>query len=331
MVRLDFDPSTSVIGPSIRLETLAIAGAILFAMVFAALSAGWSRPVEDGSDAAAGAAAPKLRRDDLVLIAFGAVPGAVIGGRLDYVLVHLDYYSANPGAIADPGQGGFGLTLAVVLGTLTAITVALLLAAPVGRWLGVAAIPVLLGLGLGKLAMVLGGTGQGSYSNGPVATSYVGPGPWGSANPSFPAVPSQAIEGGLDLALAVLVLLLPFLLRLRVGPWRIAGQARLAPSRQWAFLTGGRRFLTVLGLWALVRFAAAFTWRDAHVVGPWVAEQLILFMVAEVALVGSVAAGLFWRAPVGPVASVASLSRRVAPNAYPAGDPATWPPGPGGD
>ena len=46
----------------------------------------------------------------------GAVPGAILGGRLGYVLDHLDYYSANPAAIADPAQGSLTLTLAVPFG-----------------------------------------------------------------------------------------------------------------------------------------------------------------------------------------------------------------------
>jgi hypothetical protein len=45
----------------------------------------------------------------------------------------------------------------------------------------------------------------------------------------------------------------------------------------------------VLGLWAIVRFAAAFTWRDARVLGPFGAEQLVLVPVAVVALCGPLA------------------------------------------
>ena len=75
--------------------------------------------------------AGRLRRDDLILIAFGVVPGAFVGGRLGYGLIHLDYYRANPSTLGDPGQGGLALTLAVVLGTLSGLAVARLLAAPI--------------------------------------------------------------------------------------------------------------------------------------------------------------------------------------------------------
>jgi prolipoprotein diacylglyceryltransferase len=292
VTRFNFDPSTSFLGISIRLETLALAGVILLVLLVAALSAGRERVALDDSGPVI-QAAPKMRRDDLILIAFGAVPGAVVGGRLSYVLVHLDYYSADPRAVVDPGQGGFGLTLAVVLGTITAIAVARLLAAPINRWLGVAAIPLLLGLGLGKLTMVLGGVGQGRYSGSTLATAYAGPGPWGSINPTFSALPSQAVEGCLVLAVAVLVLILPSVLRLRIRDWRLFVRPGWASRHEWSLLTGGRRYLTVLVLWAAVRFVAAFTWRDAHVVGPFVADQLVLVLVMAVCLVGSdVVAGL---------------------------------------
>jgi prolipoprotein diacylglyceryltransferase len=274
---------------SIRWETLALAGVILLLLFLAALSAGRSRgPAAEGG---ASAEAPKLRRDDLILMAFGAVPGAIVGGRVSYGLVHWDYYAASPGAITDPAQGGFGLTLAVVLGTLTAVAVARLLAAPIGRWLGVTAVPLLLGLGLGKLTMVLGGVGQGQYSDSSWATVYAGDGPWGSTNPSFSALPSQAIEGALVLGVAALVLIVPPLLRLRIRRWRWLVRPGRAPRHEWFLLTGGRRFLTILALWAAVRFAAEFTWRDGHVLGPFVVDQLVLAAVVAVCLFGPTAVG----------------------------------------
>ena len=273
-------------GLSIRLETLAMAGAILAVLLLAAVGAGRAGAGAAAADDAARAALPKLRRDDLILIAFGAVPGAVLGGRLDYALIHLDYYRATDGAITDPAQGAFGLTLAVVFGTLTAMAVARLLAAPVSRWLGVAAVPVLLGLGLGKLAMALGGTGQGVYSSNSWATAYVHSGDWGSLNPSFPAIPSQLMEGGLVLAAAVFIFVLPFPLRLRIRRWRSLARPGFAPRHDWLYLTGWRRLVTVLGLWAAARFWVAFTWRDAQVYGSLNVEQLILAGVAALILVG---------------------------------------------
>jgi phosphatidylglycerol:prolipoprotein diacylglycerol transferase len=297
VIKFDFDPTASPFGLSIRLETLALCGVIFMVLVLIALRAGRA-PVPDVASAADSHAAldaavdsrgsrasgGRLRRDDLILIAFGVVPGAVVGGRLSYILIHLDYYNANPGALADPSRGGLGLTLAVILGIVSGLAVARLLAAPIERWLHVAGVPVLLGLGFGKLAMLYGGTGQGSYSDSSFATSYVGSGPWGSLNPDFPALPSQAIEGVLVLAAAAIVMLVPLLLRLRLRRWRSVVRPGWSPRREWSWLNGGTGFATVISLWIIARFVAAFTWRDARVAGPFNAEQIVLLVVLALVL-----------------------------------------------
>ncbi len=188
-----------------------------------------------------------LRPDDLLFIAVAAVPGAVIGGRLGYVLLHLDYYAANTGAIADPGQGSLELALAVVGGVLSGTYVAALLGAPIGRWLRAVALPLLFVLGAGKLAMVLAGSGQGQPSDLAWATAYIGAGPWGSLAPELPSHPSQVYEG---VALLVILALLTLALAAE------AFQAR-----------DGRLFLVALGAWSLARAAVSLTWRDPAVAG----------------------------------------------------------------
>lgn len=290
VIDYSFDPTVAPLGLSIRLETLALCAAIFLVLVLVALRAGRAPASDETIDERS---AGRLRRDDLILIGFGVVPGAVVGGRLDYGLLHLDYYLANPGALTDPSQGGLGLTLAVVLGIATGLAVARLLAAPIDRWLHVAGLPVLVGLGLGKLAMLLGGAGQGSYSDASWAVSFSGPGPWGSMNPSFPALPSQALEGGLVLTAAFGAVLVPLLLRLRLRPWHRIVRPGWSPPHEWWILTGSRGFATLLSLWIAARFVAAFTWRDARVLGPLNAEQILLVVVLMVVLIApSVPAGL---------------------------------------
>ena len=286
VIRLDFDSTITWLGLTVRRETVAIAAAVFVAMVLAAIAAGRMQARLDRLDGSGERdrdhgrdGEPRLRRDDLVLIAFGAVPGAVVGGRLGYGLIHFDYYSAHPAALTDPGQGSFALTLGVLLGIFGAMGVARLLTAPIGRWLHVASLPLLLALGLSKLAMVLGGAGQGQYSDSSWATVYVRPGPWDSANPGLAALPSQAIEGGLVLLVAALMLVGPVLLRFRLRRWRRVVRPGWAARRDWALLRGGYRFATALCLWALVRALAAFTWRDARIVGPFGAEQLVLLAI----------------------------------------------------
>ena len=139
-----------------------------------------------------------LRSDDLLFVVLGIVPGAVVGGRLGYVLLHPDFFAGRPGAILDPGVGSLELGLAVVGGAITGVIVAALLDGDLGRWLHIAALPFLVVIGLGKLAMVLGGSGQGQPWLGDWATAYLGPGPWGSLAPAAAVAPIAGLRGDRD-------------------------------------------------------------------------------------------------------------------------------------
>jgi phosphatidylglycerol:prolipoprotein diacylglycerol transferase len=281
VIVLDFDPYLRLGDRAIRWETLGIALALLLGLVVLALAAGrtpagevWigeEEPPEEREDRGPW----HLRRDDLLFIVLGAVPGAVVLGRLGYGLLHVDYYGEQWRALLDPSQGSMELALAVVGGTLTAIYVAALLDAPVGRWLHVAIVPLLLVLGLGKAAQALGGSGQGAALDAAWATAYLPPGPWGSVGAEIPAHPSQLYEALTTLVVLILVLLL----------------ARLTPLRR----ADGRLYAVGLGLWALGRAAVAGTWRDPPVVGSLNAGQLIALGVAGAALVAAVVATLAGR------------------------------------
>ncbi len=152
-----------------------------------------------------------------------------------------------------------------MLGALTGGLVARLFDAPLGRWYRLALLPMLLVLGLGKAAMVLGGSGQGLPSVADFATRYLGPGPWGSLGPAVPSHPSQAYE-----AIGVLVVVV------------VLGLARLLGAFGRA---DGRVFAVGLGLWATVRLVVAGTWRDAPVIGGLNGEQLMDLAIVALALV----------------------------------------------
>jgi phosphatidylglycerol:prolipoprotein diacylglycerol transferase len=196
----------------------------------------------------------------------GAVPGAIVGGRLGYVLDHLDFYRANGSAVLDPTQGGLTLTLAVPLGILTGSLIARLLGAPVGRWMHVAALPLLFVLGAGKLVGVLGATGQGAAMSSSWATAYAGPGPWGSLGAEIPAHPSQVYE---TLAIAVAIAILAALSR-----------TRLVDRRD------GTALYLAVGLWGAARFLVGFTWRDDAVLGPLRMDQVLVVAVIGLAALG---------------------------------------------
>ena len=93
VIELSFDPIVTVGGVAVRLETIGVALAILVGLVVAALVARRT-PIDVTRPADAPGPEPDelnhLRRDDLLYIAVAAVPGAVVGGRLGYALIHLD-------------------------------------------------------------------------------------------------------------------------------------------------------------------------------------------------------------------------------------------------
>jgi phosphatidylglycerol---prolipoprotein diacylglyceryl transferase len=269
VIVLDFDPYLHFGERAIRWETLALAAVVLVGIVLAAFLAGRT-PRDDvliGEEELPedeGEGPWHLRRDDLLFILLGIVPGAVVLGRIGYGLLHVDYYSQDWRMLLDPGQGSLELTLAVLGGTLTGIYVAALLGASVGRWLHVAIVPVLIVLGLGKAAQVLGGSGQGSAVDLSWATAYLPPGPWGSPGAEIPAHPSQVYEALMTGLVLVLVIAL----------------SRLTPLRR----ADGRLYLVGIGIWALGRGLVASTWRDPHVVGGLNAEQIICLAVAALML-----------------------------------------------
>ncbi len=294
VITFTFDPLLRIGDWTVRWETVGIALAILIALVVAAVVAGRVPVPAHGTDDLFG----HLRRDDILFIAVGIVPGAVIGGRIAYVALHLDYFSRFPATIVDPATGGLALSGAVLLGALTGGIVARLFDAPVARWYWVAVVPMLLALSLGKAANILGGTGQGLPSTLDQATRYLGPGPWGSLGPDVPSIPAQAYE-----AIGVGVLL-----GFMVAAWAL-GAFR---SRD------GRAFAVALGGWAVVRFGVAATWRDPTVLGPFRAEQLLDLGIMAIAIVAYLAISVRKRGGAAEADDLAPSSSapvaRVAPD-----------------
>jgi prolipoprotein diacylglyceryltransferase len=255
VIQLSFDPVLHLgDSASVRLATVALALVLFLAILFAAWIA--ARTPADGPYVPP----PSLRPDDLLFIAVGAVPGAVIAGRVGYALLHADFYLAHPAAIADPSQGSLSLSLVPLGGLLSAIVIVRLIEAPLGRWMHVATLPTLF-----RLAGVLSAAGQGAPSDLDWATAYDGPGPWDSLAPGLPSHPSQAYEG---LALLVVLVVLGVAL------------ARGAFAKR-----DGRVLLFAIASWAAVRAVVAATWRDDLVLGPLRAEQLIDLAVMFVCLV----------------------------------------------
>ena len=228
-----------------------------------------------------------LRLDDLLFIVAGGTAGAVLFGRLGWILLYLDWYRVHTDAILDTAVGGLTLAGGVVGGILAGLLMAVVLGAPVARWLGVAVVPLLAALAAGKLAMVLGGAGQGLPYDGPWATAFAGPGPWVSLAPLIPSYPAQIYEAGISAAVLVGVLLLALVPGLRRHPAAL--------------------FAIGIGAWALGRFAVASRWRDPVLVAGLNGDQVVTAGIALIAALVLVAIVVrVRRAPAGPTPSLAA-------------------------
>jgi len=247
VIAFDFDPLLRLGDGAVRWETIGVAAAIFAALVLAGLAA----------------RSLALRLDDLLFVVLGIVPGAVVGGRLGYVFLHPAWYGPDPARILDPGSGSLELTIGVVGGALTGTVVAVLLDGQPGRWLHAATLPTLVALAGGKLAMVLGGSGQGAPWDGDLATAYLGPGPWGSLGAQIPSHPSQVYEALATVAILIIVMALMTLPAVR------------RPD--------GRAFFFALALWALGRAVVAGTWRDPVASGPFRLGQVLDLALAAAA------------------------------------------------
>lgn len=251
---LGFDPFVRIGDLDVRWEAVALAVVVLLSLAL------WIVELRDR-------VRPTPTGEDIAFVLLAVIPGAVVGGRLLHVLDFQEVYLADPRAAFDFGRGSLSLVGAVVGGCLTGGYMCRLLRGRVGTWADAAALPLLVGIGGGKLALLLGGAGQGMASDGVLALAFDGPGPWRSVDPSVAAWPSQALEGAWTLFGVVPVMLLGEHLR------------------------GGRRdgrgvvFLAALAWWLTGRLAVALTWRDEPLVGGLGAEGLVTGITLVLALV----------------------------------------------
>ncbi len=313
VIELSFDPLLQLGALAIRWQTVGVTVALLAGLGLAALvvpDIGSQQPffrrrrAPDLSPSFPDApvldsnvetrAASGLRIDDLVLIVLGVVPGAVIGGRLAHVLIYWDSYVASPLSIFDPSVGGLSLLGAVLGGLVSGAYIARMIGAPVRRWADAAAVPFLLALGLGKLAQLLGGSGQGLPFEGAWAVAFLGDGPWVSANPEVPAHPAQVYE----------------------GIWLWIGIAVVLFARRLARLYGpvedGLLFVSIALSWFLSgRILAGYFWRDPELLLGFNGEQVLA--LAALLVIGAVLWTRERRRRVAPVAVALILVAALTP------------------
>ncbi len=276
-VTLDFPPIADLGAVQLPWRALALAAVVALALAWFARRAR--------------GAIPGVPTGDIAFIVLGAIPGAVVGGRLVHGIAYAGAYALEPGALFDLGRGSLSLAGAIVGGALTAGWLCGRLGYPARTWADAAAPALLLAIGGGKLAMLLGGAGQGLPWDGRGGVAFLGDGPWASLDPSIPAYPTQLLEGIWAL-LGIPVLL--FLER-RPSMRRPAAQGAVA--------------LVATTWWLAGRAAVAVWWRDEPVLGPWGAEGLVALVLFGISVALLVRMTLGTRPsdqgpyPVRPVAS----------------------------
>lgn len=205
--------------------------------------------------------APGTRTEDIAFVVLAAIPGAVVGGRLVHGLAYRDAYLLHPASLLDLDQGSLSLAGAVIGGALTAAYLCRLLGGRLGVWADAAAVPLLLAIGGGKVAMLLGGRGQGIPWDGRGGVAFLGPGPWGSTDPAVASYPTQLLEG----VWALLGIPVVVLLERRLARGLAAGR--------------GLVLLVAVGWWLAGRAAVSVWWRDEPLLGPWGAEGFVALVL----------------------------------------------------
>ena len=90
VLTFDFDPNVQLFGDlTVRWGSVALVGVIIATLVLAGLLA----------------RAGDLRPDDVAFVAVGIVPGAVIGARLGYLIVHQQAFGRRPTACSTRRSG----------------------------------------------------------------------------------------------------------------------------------------------------------------------------------------------------------------------------------
>lgn len=265
LIELAFDPVVQVLELGIRWQTIGVTVALLLALALAGMIAGRDR----------------RRIDDLGYIVMGAVPGAVVGGRLLHGAAYWEAYAQDPQRLLDPGVGSLSLLGAVLGGAISAAYIVALLGGSWRRWADVAAIPLMLAIGLGKLAQLLGGSGQGMPFDGAWAVAFAGSGPWHSLSPGTAAHPSQVYEG-LWMLLGIPIVLVVAVAGRSLGR-RLRGHRQQSAASPRAT---GVLFVLALEWFLLGRVLIGFTWRDDLTVGPLNAEQAFALAALVLMVIG---------------------------------------------
>lgn len=138
--------------------------------------------------------------DDTFSVAMWGVVGAIIGARLFHVIDQWDFYSRDPLLIVRINEGGLAIYGTIVGGPIAGAIYAWRKGLNVARLADIAAPPLILGMGIGRIGDIINGEHHGIHAIGfPLAVVYTHPNTLGELN--TPVHLAVGYEMLLDLAI----------------------------------------------------------------------------------------------------------------------------------
>jgi prolipoprotein diacylglyceryl transferase len=214
--------------------------------------------------------------DDTFSVAMWGVIGAIIGARLFHVVDQWDFYAKDPISILKVNEGGLAIYGTIVGGPLAGALYAWRKGLNVPRLADVAAIPLILGMAIGRIGDIINGEHHGAHAQGfPLAVVYTNPNTLGENG--VPVHLAVGYELVLDLLIfAGLVWIARGVVRTRDGRWRFNWDPRVPRD--------GMIFWIYLGAYSLCRFFIQFYRQDTPFAFTLSQAQLLSVLMAMVAI-----------------------------------------------
>jgi phosphatidylglycerol---prolipoprotein diacylglyceryl transferase len=204
------------------------------------------------------------------------VIGAIIGARLFHVVDQWDFYSKDPLQIIKINEGGLAIYGTIVGGPVAGAIYAWRKGLNVARLADVAAPPLILGMGIGRIGDIINGEHHGAHAQGfPLSVVYTNPNTLGEIG--VPVHLAVGYEMVLDLLIFVALLWLArAVVRSRSGRWAYNWRPR--------YPRDGMLFWTYLFLYSLCRFFIQFYRVDTPFALGLSQAQLLSVLSAMVAI-----------------------------------------------
>jgi phosphatidylglycerol:prolipoprotein diacylglycerol transferase len=214
--------------------------------------------------------------DDTFSVAMWGVIGAIVGARLFHVVDQWDFYARDPLAIIKVNEGGLAIYGTIVGGPIAGALYAWRKGLNVARLADIAAPPLILGMGIGRIGDVINGEHHGAHAQGfPLAVVYTNPNTLGEIG--IPAHLAVGYELVMDLLIfGFLVWLARGIVRAADGKWHFNWQPR--------YPRDGMLFWTNLCLYSLGRFVIEFYRQDTPFAFGLAQAQLLSVLIAMFAV-----------------------------------------------